>query len=187
MNLYIRYFDYETLTTSFDQAFDFLYSIEEIGMNPRIEQDIRDYMNSKVLFPKRYKVRSKIYFIMIKTTARTMEEFKNHKKNVSDDETVSEIKRQQMELMEHLNEERHGWYEGAIEFKRVVVNPVNGKCVTLDTRFVAPCKAFSAVDCYNRIVEHLQGRVDDRSQFPSVKGKKFQYRFLGDKPEVSEQ
>jgi len=35
------------------------------------------------------------------------------------------------------------------------------------------------MDCYNRIVEHLRQRVDDRSQFPSVKGKNFRYRFLG--------
>ncbi len=185
MNLYIRYFDYEALTTSFDQAFDFLYSIDEIGMNPRIEQDVRDYMNSNVLFPKRYKVRSKVYFIMIKTTAHTMEEFKNHKKGQANgEEFISAAKQQQNEILQHLNEERFGWYEGCMEFKRVVVNPNTGKCVYIDTRFIAQCKAMSAADCYNRLVDHLQQKVDSRSQFPSVKGKNFQYRFLGDKPEV---
>ncbi len=185
MNLYIRYFDYETLTTSFDQAFDFLYSIDEIGMNPRIEQDIREYMSSNVLFPKRYKVRSKVYFIMIKTTARTMEEFKNHKKGQDGgEEFVSVAKQQQNEIMQQINEERFGWYEGLVDFKRVIVNPNTGKCVYIDTRFIAQCKAMSAADCYNRIVDHLQQRVDSRSQFPSVKGKNFQYRFLGDHPEV---
>ncbi len=187
MNLYIRYFDYEVLTTSFDQAFDFLYSIEEIGMNPKIEQDVRDYMNSNILFPKRYKVRSKIYFIMIKTTARTMEEFKNHKKGQPAEdgsEFVSAAKQQQNEIIQHLNEQRAGWYEGVVDFKRVVVNPSTGKCVYIDTRFVAQCKAVSASDCYERLVDHLRQRVDDRSQFPSVKGKNFQYRFLGDAPEL---
>jgi len=187
MNLYIRYFDYEVLTTSFDQAFDFLYSIEEIGMNPKIEQDVREYMNSNILFPKRYKVRSKIYFIMIKTTARTMEEFKNHKKGQPAEggaEFVSAAKQQQNEILQHLNEQQEGWYEGVVDFKRVVVNPSTGKCVYFDTRFIAQCKAVSASDCYDRIIDHLRQRVDDRSQFPSVKGKNFQYRFLGDSPEI---
>ncbi|MCF0209287.1 MAG: hypothetical protein HUK07_07520 [Bacteroidaceae bacterium] len=174
------------MTTSFDQAFDFLYSIDEIGMNPKMEQDVRDYMHSNVLFPKRYKVRNKVYFIMIKTTARTMEEFKNHKKSQEGGaEFVSAAKQQQNELLNTLNEQRDGWYEGVVDFKRVIVNPTNGKCVYIDTRFIAQCKAISAADCFNRIIDHLSQRVDDRSQFPSVKGKNFQYRFLGDAPQLS--
>jgi hypothetical protein len=37
----------------------------------------------------------------------------------------------------------------------------------------------SGLDCYNRIVEHLRQRVDDRSQFPSSKGKNFKFRYMG--------
>ena len=33
MNLYLRYFDRETLVTNVDDAIDFLASIPEIGMN----------------------------------------------------------------------------------------------------------------------------------------------------------
>ena len=185
MNLYIRYFDDEVLTTNFDQAFDFLYSIDEIGMNQKIEQDIIDYMKSNILFPKRYKVRPRVYFIMIKTMAKTMEEFKNHKKgepSANGEEVLSVAKQQQNELMRHLKEERIGWYEGILDFKRVSVNPENGKCVYTDLRFIAQCKANSAADCYDRIIDHLLQRVDSRSQFPSIKGKNFQYQFLGDKP-----
>jgi len=40
-------------------------------------------------------------------------------------------------------------------------------------------KAASGLDCYERIVEHLRERVDDRSQFPSAKGKNFKFRYLG--------
>lgn len=185
MNLYIRYFDYEVLTTSFDQAFDFLYSIEEIGMNQKIEQDVIDYMNSNVLFPKRYKVRPRVYFILIKTTANTMEEFKNHKKDEeSAGEFVSVAKQQQNEILQHLHEINPGWYEGCVDFKRVSVNPMTGKCVYNDVRFIAQCKAQSAADCYDRIIDHLKQRVDDRSQFPSIKGKNFNYKYLGDKPTV---
>ena len=48
-----------------------------------------------------------------------------------------------------------------------------------DTKFVARVKANSGQDCYDRIVDHLHGMVDPRSQFPSAKGKNFHYKFLG--------
>ena len=35
------------------------------------------------------------------------------------------------------------------------------------------------VACYDRIIDYLIGRVDKRSQFPSAKGKNFQFHFLG--------
>ena len=79
MNLYIRYFDNEALAYSVEEALDFLYSIPEIGMNPELEADIRDYVASDVYYPKRYKVRQRVYFIMIKTTAATMNDFKQKK------------------------------------------------------------------------------------------------------------
>ena len=78
-----------------------------------------------------------------------------------------------------LNQEREGWYEGALDFKRVVMIPTTGKHEYRDTHFVAQVKAISGLDCYNRIVEHLRERVDSRSQFPSAKGKNFKFRFLG--------
>ena len=45
-------------------------------------------------------------------------------------------------------------------------------------------QAYSAQDCYNRIIDYLQSRedIDPRSQFPSVKGKNFQYSYIGLKP-----
>ena len=73
MNLYLRYFDKETLVHNVDDALDFLGSIQEIGMNPELEADIRDYVASDVYYPKRYKIRPRIYFIIIKTEAATKE------------------------------------------------------------------------------------------------------------------
>ena len=78
-----------------------------------------------------------------------------------------------------LNEEQFGWYEGAIDFKRVLLVPGTGKFQYRDTHFVAQCKAMSGLDCYNRIVDYLRSRVDNRSQFPSAKGKNFKFRYLG--------
>lgn len=78
-----------------------------------------------------------------------------------------------------LVEELEGWYEGSLDFKRVVMVPSTGKFEYRDTHFVANVKAVSGMDCYNRIVQHLKERVDSRSQFPSAKGKNFHFRYLG--------
>ena len=51
MNLYLRYFDKETLAHNVDEALAFLRSIPEIGMNSNIESDIRDYVASDVFYP----------------------------------------------------------------------------------------------------------------------------------------
>ena len=78
-----------------------------------------------------------------------------------------------------LNEIRPGWYEGSIDFKRVSLIPGTGKFQYRDTQFVARVKANSGMECYERIVDHLRDRVDERSQFPSAKGKNFKFRYLG--------
>lgn len=181
MNLYIRYFDKETLVSSVDEALAFLSSIPEIGMYPALENDIREYAASDVFFPKRYKVRQRIYFIIIKTTAATMLDFKQKKAvHGGQQQSQNADKRDYAAIVaSKLNEKRPGWYEGTIDFKRVVLIQATNKHEYRDTHFVARCKADSGQDCYNRIVEHLKSRVDTRSQFPSAKGKNFRYRYLG--------
>lgn len=182
MNLYLRYFNKETLVTSVDDAISFLCSIDEIEMTPELEQDIREYAVSDVLYPKRYKLHSRVYFIIIKTEATTMQDFKEkkalrgHGNEVAQD--VTKERAASLTVMK-LNEECFGWYEGSLDFKRVLLMPGTGKFQYRDTHFVAQVKANSPQDCYNRIVEHLRSRVDDRSQFPSPKGKNFKYRYLG--------
>jgi len=177
MNLYLRYFDREILVKSVDDAIAFLAEIEEIGMNPVLERDIREYAASDVLYPKRYKVRPRIYFIIIKTEAATMQDFKE-KKAVHP--SASNEQKTAAPAVVRLNEERFGWYEGTMDFKRVLMVPGTGKFQYRDTHFVACCKAESGLDCYNRIVDHLSQRVDPRSQFPSAKGKNFKFRYMGD-------
>jgi hypothetical protein len=176
MNLYLRYFDKETLVTSIDEAINFLASIDEIGMNPMLEADIREYVNSDVFYPKRYKVRPRVYFIIIKTEAQTMQDFKD-KKAVRPAAVAKE--RNASPVVMKLNENRFGWYECTMDFKRVLMVPGTGKFQYRDTRFVVQLKGNSGIDCYNRIVEHLRERVDERSQFPSAKGKNFHFTYLG--------
>ena len=177
MNLYLRYFDSEILVHTVDEAIDFLSGIEEIGMDEALERDLRLYAESDIFYPKRYKIRPRVYFIVIKTEAATMEDFKN-KKAVR---TPAERNEKQLvpPALARLNEKRQGWYEGIVDFERVLLVPGTGKFEYRDTRFVARCKAESGMDCYNRIIDNLRQRVDPRSQFPSPKGKNFQFEYLG--------
>ncbi len=174
MNLYLRYFDNETLVHSVDEALDFLVSIPDIQMTPELEADIRAYATNDNFYPKRYKVRPRIYFIIIKTEAANMVDFKQKKALRN-----GLIQRKENPIVLHLSEEREGWYEGQLDFKRVVQIPATGKHEYRDTHFVANCKALSGIDCYNRIVDYLKEHVDSRSQFPSAKGKNFSFRYLG--------
>jgi len=175
MNLYLRYFDRETLVSTVDEAIEFLRTIDEIDMTPDLEKDIRDYVASDVFYPKRYKIHTRIYFIIIKTEAATMQDFKE-KKAVHESAPVSKVT---TPTLARLNEICDGWYEGSLNFKRVQLVPGTGKFQYRDTLFVARVRAISGQDCYDRIIEHLRGRVDERSQFPSAKGKNFKFRFLG--------
>lgn len=179
MNLYLRYFDKETLVSNVDEALDFLHSIQDFTVTPEMEADIRSYAESDVFYPKRYKVRAHVYFIVIKTMANTMLEFKQKKAVRSSAPGGSDRRTAADNIMTRLSEEMPGWYEGELDFKRVVMVPSTGKHEYRDTKFVARCKANSGIDCYNRIVEHLRGRVDSRSQFPSAKGKNFHFKYLG--------
>ena len=176
MNLYLRYFDRETLVSTVDDAIDFLRSIDEIEVDPELEADIREYVASDVFYPKRYKIHPRVYFIIIKTDAPTMQDFKE-KKAVHTPEDP--LPKHTSPVLNRLTEICPGWYEGTLDFKRVVLIPTTGKCEYRDTRFVAQCKANSGIDCYNRMVEHLRDRVDSRSQFPSAKGKNFKFKYLG--------
>jgi hypothetical protein len=181
MNIYARYFDREILVYSIEELIEFLSSISEINVTNELVEDITAYVNGDMPYPKRYKIRPRVYFILIKTTASSMEEFKMHKKNASismnegDDAPQKEIKNNK------LQEELHGWYKGEINFKRVIQIPGTGKFQYQDTQFSAYVKATSGMECYTRIVNHLKGRddVDLRSQFPSAKGGNFKFEFIG--------
>lgn len=177
MNLYLRYFDNEILVDNVEDALSFLANIGEIGMNQELEADIREYVNSDLLYPKRYKIRPRVYFIIIKTEAANMRDFKE--KKAVRTTPIEKTKPAVSPVIVKLKEVREGWYEGELDFKRVQMVPGTGKFQYRDTTFVARCKAQSGLDCYNRIIDYLRDRVDSRSQFPSAKGKNFKYTFLG--------
>ncbi len=179
MNLYIRYFDKETLVGNADDAIAFLHSIPGLNLAREQEDDIRDYAQSDVFFPKRYKVRPRVYFIIIKTTAQSMQDFKEKKAVRPTGEGGASRREIAASVATRLTAQQPGWYEGEIDFKRVILIPGTGKHEYRDTHFVADVKADSPIDCYNRIVDHLKQMVDPRSQFPSAKGKNFHFKYLG--------
>ena len=181
MNLYVRYFDHETLAYNMDDVVAFLQSISEIKVDDHAIDRILNFVDSDSVYPFRLKVSYSNYVLFLKTEARDLEEFKyleqmRKQKREEEHLSMAERKRTQMEL---LNTKQEGWYEARLLFKRVVMNPESGKCQYVDTEFRVRLKAESPMNCYNRIIEHLQNRqdVDSRSQFPSVKSNNFEYRF----------
>ena len=200
MNLYIRYFDDEVVVRSVEEALGFIAGIQGFNMTPQFEEDFRQYVEGPMPYPKRYKVRARIYFIVIKTMAESLEEFKANGKNMQEAKAGEELEgmelqsgemiekprflRPQEQALLRLNDELPGWYEATVNFKRVVRNLDTGKFDYVDTTFVARVKAFSGMDCYNRVIDHLRTRsdIDPRSQFPSAKGKNYQFTYLGFKP-----
>ena len=195
MNLYLRFFNDEVLVESADQALAFLTQIPDIKITDAISRELQRYAESSNPYPKRFKVAPKAYFIVIKTTAQTLEEFKAYTPEVaannvaegeagvgngSEEAPVRPESGKEI-LARTLAAERPGWYKASIKFKRVVSIEGTNKFRYLDTEFAARLKAYSTQDCYNRIIDHLRTRadIDPRSQFPSIRGRNFKAEFLG--------
>ena len=153
MNLYLRFFDEEVLVETVDQAIDFLSKLPDVKLSDNVCNELVSYAASKNPFPKRFKIDSKTYFIVIKTTANTMEEFKAYAADVAN---------------------------GTEDNAPAVEGAANKFCYG-DTVFEAKLKAHSVQDCYNRVIDHLRTRadLDPRSQFPSIRGRNFNAEFLG--------
>ena len=193
MNLYVRYFDYETLATNMNEVAEFISSIKEINVDENSLARVKNFWESDNAYPFRLKVSFSNYVLFLKTDAHDLPEFKYleqlRKENKGDGvapQTMSEKKRS---LLDALNEPKDGWYEATLMFKRVVQIRTTNKFQYRDTRFKVRLKAASPMDCYNRVVEHLRNRqdVDPRSQFPSAKSANFVYTFLDDDNVVNEE
>ena len=182
MNLYLRYFNEEILVENVEQAIDFLAQIPEIKLNESLCQDLRKYAESKNPFPKRFKVNQRSFFIVIKTTASTMEEFKAYATEPDAEGGEKEHPVSSKEMQNRtFTAENPGWYLAKMKMKRVVAIEGTNKFGYVDSDFEAKVKAQSIQDCYNRVVDYLRNRidVDPRSQFPSIRGRNFSAEFLG--------
>lgn len=179
MNLYLRYFDNEVVVENFEDAIAFLRTIPDVNVDKKLEDDLYDYYTSDIPYPKRYKTRQRAYFIVIKTVAKTMAEFKAnaHKPQPKTEEMPSEKDYQQMLL----NKRQPGWYEVSMTFRRVLFDEQRGKCAYRDANIVVRLKGMSQHDCYERLVDYLEHRddIDPRSQFPSARSQNVQFTYLG--------
>ncbi|MBQ7057189.1 MAG: hypothetical protein IJM84_04505 [Bacteroidaceae bacterium] len=186
MNLYLRFFNDEVLVETAQQAIDFLRSLPDLNVSDALCADLVHYAESKNRFPKRFKIGSKLYFIVIKTTAKTMEEFKAYVPTTTNEVAEDAEQMQEDELKTETRSvyetEQPGWYHVTMRFKRVIMDEESGKCSYVDTDFEVKLKAESIQDSYNRVVDHLRNRfdVDERSQFPSIRGRNFKAEFLGE-------
>lgn len=183
MNLYVRYFDHDTLATNMDEVASFLSTLRDVKVNNDMFNRIEAFVHSDNVFPFRLKVSYSNYILFLKTDAKDLVEFKYREKQRKQQQsenrmTMAEKKRSQLQM---LSQEQEGWYVASVMFKRVIMNPETGKCQYVDTKFRARLKAQSALDCYNRVIQHLKNRqdVDPRSQFPSVKSNNFHYEYIG--------
>ena len=177
MNLYIRYFDEETLVYSVEEALDFLASLGDVEINDYIRLELEKFMSSSAMYPKHIKVNQRSFFIAIKTTAATMEEFKAKGAGQTKPEKTA-----QKEALANYSKPQPGWYAAKITFKRVIQNPETQKSQYVDTPFVCKLKAECVQECYDKVLAHLRDRqdVDPRSQFPSIKSPNFEFNFLGE-------
>jgi len=184
MNLYVRYFDNEAVCKDTKECIDFLNTLPDVKLDNNAANRINTFLDSSNLYPFRLKVSYSNYVLFLKTEADTIEGFKEEERLRKEQKLEGRMSMsdKKKSIMEALKEERKGWYEASLMFKRVVIIPETGKFQYKDTRFSVRCKAVSAQHCYDRIIDHLKSRsdVDQRSQFPSVKSSSFEYKYLGE-------
>ncbi len=187
MNVFVRYFDHETLAKNMDEIVAFLNSLEEVRYDEEDLKHIDEYLQSSNTFPFRLKVSFSNYILFLKTEANNMDGFRliEQQRQAQRALGISPAAEKKRNLLEFLNEEHVGWYDAQIVFKRVVQVPGTNKFQYQDAPFHARLKATSGMHCYTRITEHLRNRqdVDSRSQFPSAKSNNFTFEFLGENPE----
>lgn len=185
MNLYVRFFDKEALVPDVESVLGFLSSIPQIRKGSVPEKKLVKFVEGDSRYPFKGKVDDRNYFLVIKTEEPTLEAFLIAQEAVNQ-HPVGSLKKNSVEPPRYesresaLQTECYGWYEAGLVFKRAMPGNETRKFQYVDTPFRVRLKAKSGLDCYNRIVEHLKARpeVDSRSQYPSVKGKNFEFRLV---------
>ena len=184
MNLFVRYFNNETLAHNAEEAIAFLNTIGEIKVDESAFSRVSEFYKSANPYPFRLKVSYNNYVLFLKTDASTLEEFHKleaeNKAVKTSGKVLSSSDKKRIELQNY-SKSKPGWYEATIVFKRVIVNSVTNKCHYADTTFSARCKADSTLDCYSRVIDHLKARpeLDPRCQYPSIRSNNFTCNYIG--------
>ena len=107
MNIYVRYFDHEALFHTAEEVVEFLRNLNDFEVTPEIENAVFEYGRGNMPYAKRCHVRPGTYFLLIKNTAETLEEFKANRRPA---ETPSFTDKRGKEIRtEQLEEEKEGW------------------------------------------------------------------------------
>lgn len=177
MNYYVRYFDSEGVFPTPDALVEFVASIPQIIMTEDLSDAIYKFCEDKTSFPRHFKLPNKNTFIVIKTNAETLEEFKTRGANggslqQNEVDASQEIKEAKMSPADEI---RPGMYDVSITFRRAIVNPETRKCSFVEETFRVEMLAQSQRQCFDVIIEHLKKHpdIDARSQYPSIRSANF--------------
>lgn len=170
MNYYARYFDSEGVFPTPEDLVDFISSIPQILMTDELSDAIHKFCTDKTSFPRHFRLPNKNTFIVIKTNASTLDEFKTRGANGG-------IVPEEPKEVKHTaaDEIRPGMYSVCINFRRAIVNPETRKCSFVDEIFEAEMLAQSQRQCFDVVVDYLKNHpdVDIRSQYPSIRSSNF--------------
>lgn len=170
MNYYARYFDSEGVFSSPQDLVDFISSIPQIMMTEELSDAIRKFCADKTSFPRHFRLPNKSTFIVIKTTANSLDEFKTRGANGGTMQV--EVKDSKVMTAEEI---RPGMYDVRINFRRAIVNPETRKCSFVEEEFCVEMFAQSKRHCFDAVLDYLKNHpdVDSRSQYPSIKSSNF--------------
>ena len=178
MNYYVRYFDSEGVFSTVADLKDFVASIPRINMTDDLAQAIQQFCDDNTNYPRHFRLPNKTTFIIIKTNAQSLEEFKLRGANGG--QLPQPVRKETPAPTPTYDELRPGMYEVTMVFRRAFVNPETGKCHYADDEIVVNMLSQSQRQCYDVLVEYLRGRddVDSRSQFPGIRSENFKAAIL---------
>ncbi len=177
MNYYARYFDSEGVFHTPQALVDFIASIPQIIMTQDLAAAMLKFCEDKTSFPRHFRLPNKHTFIVIKTNASSLDEFKTIGANGG--VLPAEAREARNTAVDEL---RPGKYRVCITFRRAVVNPETRKCVFVEEPFEVEMLAQSQRQCYDVVMEHLRNHpdLDARSQFPSIRSANFSATLLSE-------
>lgn len=180
MNYYARYFDSEGVFPTPETLVGFICSIPQIVMTEELSDAILKFCSDKTSFPRHFRLPNKSTFIVIKTNAATLEEFKTRGANGG--VLPAESNNGNVSKLAAAEEIRPGKYDVSMTFRRAVVNPETHKCFFVDETFGVEMLAQSQRQCFEVVMEHLKNHpdVDSRSQYPSIRSANFKATLIGE-------
>ena len=177
MYYYARYFDSEGVFETPQMLVEFIAGIPQITMTEELSDAVLKFCTDKTSFPRHFRLPNKNTFIVIKTTATSLEEFKTRGANGGN--TTTEPKEAKTTAADEIHP---GLYDVSMVFRRAIVNPETRKCSFVEETFEAEMLAQSQRQCFEVVIEHLKNHpdVDSRSQYPSIRSSNFKAELISE-------